>query len=154
MNGWKQRKQGILNYQKYYPQELELGNIYALEMRIWLFEIRIYYGWCPTAAWWVPLVTNECFRCLGASHGRLTSKGCSLLPRQDRQGSSPTSLDSGALLWPSPQCSLGQLQHQQVKWIACLWVTNVVLAKVIKTGSKEVLTETSNYPITWSLTPR
>lgn len=67
------------------------------------------------AAWWVPLVTYECFRCLGASRGRLTSKGCSLLPRQDRQGSSPTSLDSGALQWPSPRCSLGQSQHQQVK---------------------------------------
>lgn len=32
---WKKKEMGILNYQKYYPQELELGNVYALEMRTW-----------------------------------------------------------------------------------------------------------------------
>lgn len=106
------------------------------------------------AAWWVPLVTYDCFRCLGASRGRLTSKGCSLLPRQDRQGSSPTSLESGALQWPSPRCSLGQSQHQQVKRAVCLWVINRFLAKAIKMGSKEVLIETSSYPVPWPLTPR
>lgn len=31
----KPKEKGILNYQKYHPQELELGNIYAFEMRIW-----------------------------------------------------------------------------------------------------------------------
>lgn len=29
----KTKEKGILNYQKYYPHELELDNIYALQMR-------------------------------------------------------------------------------------------------------------------------
>lgn len=96
----------------------------------------------------VPLVTSECFRCLGASHGKLTSKECSPLPHQDRRGSSPTSLDLDAFQWPFPLWSLVQLQHQQVKlivclWvklIVCLWIMNMFLSKLSGTGSKEVLT--------------
>lgn len=30
----KTKEKGILNYQEYYPQGLELGDIYAFEMRI------------------------------------------------------------------------------------------------------------------------
>lgn len=70
--------------------------------------------------WMIPFsnqqpVTSECFRCLAASHGKPTSKECSPLPRWDRQGSSPTSLDVGAFSCSFPLCSLVQLQHQQVK---------------------------------------
>lgn len=124
-----------------------------------LDNTKDYWGWCHTAASSLVGTTGNqwMFQVLGSIpwqtyFQRVLSAAST---GQARLISYLSGLGCFAMAIPSVligavAASTGKMNLSFV----CLWVIDVFLAKVIKTGSKEVVIETSNYPAPWPSTPR